>query len=151
MTDSMVIQAECDSLREQLRISNSRLEEFERASTDFPPNESPTQPEPVSDALTIAWAQARNASTLLDTVIEHLRGKANGLEVSVTQLNTYHEEVMESLESINTMLREHSKILRDINHTVSIAVNEGRNNSERISLLELGRTLPTLPNRIGMG
>jgi len=151
MTDSIVVSAECDALREQLRIANSRIEEFERAETEYPPSEHPTRPEVISDTITQAWSQAKSASSMLDSVIEHLRGKANGLEASVAQLQSSHEEVMGSLESINLMLHEHGRILKTIGHTLTIAVNEGRNNSERISLLELSLTLPTIPPRIGMG
>jgi ABC-type transporter Mla subunit MlaD len=150
MIDPIISSAECDALREQLRIANSRIEEFERAATDYPPSEHPTRPDAVADVITQAWSQAKSASTLLDTVIEHLRGKADGLEVSVSQLQSSHDEVMSSLEAINSMLQEHGRALKAIGHTLTIAVNEGRNNSERISLLELSKTLPTIPPRVGM-
>jgi hypothetical protein len=123
MTDSIIISAECDALREQLRLANSRIEEFERATTNYPPSEYPTRPELGSDSLVNAWSSSKSATSLLDDATEYLRGKVDGISAALAQLSASYESAL--------------KILDRLDASLDIAINEGRKNSERISLLEL--------------
>lgn len=61
------------------------------------------------------------------------------------------EAIREQLRLANTRIEELERAISILEQNTTIVFHEGRNNSERISLLETSLTLPMLSPRIGTG
>lgn len=138
MTDSIALQAELEakleSLESELARTKSRLREFESISTVPPPADTGRDHDAAFSAR--VYLQAEKANELLSVLVDHLKGRVDGIDVDVAQAQGFERETTRALGEIVETQREHGRILKTISANISLIVNETKRQGGRILAIE---------------
>lgn len=148
MTDPVALQAELEarleSLESELARTKARLREFESLDTIHPPADTGRDHDAAFAAR--VYLQAERASELLSVLVDHLKGRVDGIDVDIAQAQNFERETTKALADIASTQCEHSRILRTISANISLVANETRRQGGRIAAIET-RDTPWFPSQ----
>jgi hypothetical protein len=138
VTDPVALQAELEakleSLESELARTKARLREFESLDTIHPPADTGRDHDAAFAAR--VYLQAERASELLSVLVDHLKGRVDGMGVDIAQSQEFERETTKALTEIAATQREHGRSLKTISANVSLIASETRRHGGRISAIE---------------
>lgn len=141
MTDPVILGAHNDTLQQELSRAKARIEELELLAV--PKTERDTGKDQDAALLARIYLDVDKVSSGLSAVVQHLKGRIDGLDAEQANSQAFESRVATALSSIEISLQMQSKTLDRISANQSLIIDEIRKHSRRIGELE-GMTRPTM-------